>query len=75
MTDPIKDEFISDDYVGNAKPEKPPKPTYWPFILAFGLTLALWSILTGWIIGLCGLLLFFIALAGWIKEINHEEQG
>lgn len=75
MTDPIKDEFAPDDYVGKAKPEKLPKPTYWPFILAFGLTLALWSILTGWIIGLCGFLLFFIALAGWIKEINHEEQG
>jgi hypothetical protein len=74
MINPTKEKLTSEDYVGKAKPEKLPKPTYWPFILAFGLTLSLWGILTGWIIGISGILLFFIALASWIKEINHEEE-
>lgn len=73
MNNSIKEEFNTEDYVGMAKPEKLPNPTYWPFILAIGLTLGLWGILMGWIIGISGFILFFIALAGWIKEINHEE--
>lgn len=62
------------DFVGEAKPKKLPKATYWPFFLALGLTLILWSIETGWMIGLSGLLIFLISLFKWIKDINHEEQ-
>lgn len=75
MTEPTKEKFPTEDYVGTAEPKKLPKPTYWPFVSALGLTLGLWGILMGWIIAISGFILFFIALAGWIKEINHEEQG
>ena len=74
MTDPTKENFATEDYVGKAQPENLPKPTYWPIVFALGLTLGFWGILTGWIIGISGFILLFIALAGWIKEINHEEQ-
>jgi hypothetical protein len=67
-----KGQFNTQDYVGKAKPEKLPKLTYWPFFLALGLTFSLWGILTGWIIGISGLILFFISLAVWIKELNNE---
>ena len=55
-----------------ARPEHLPKPTYWPLLLALGLTFMLWGLLTSWIIGAAGLLLFGIALAGWINILRHE---
>lgn len=74
MNDSTKEKFVTEDYVGKAKPDNLPNPTYWPFVFALGLTLSFWGILTGWIICISGSILLFIALAGWIKEINHEEQ-
>ena len=55
-----------------AKPEILPRPTYWPFFLAMGLTFIFWGLLTTWVILLAGLLIFTIALAGWINQIRHE---
>ena len=55
-----------------ARPEISPKPTYWPFFLAMGLAFIFWGILTTWIILLAGLLIFVIALTGWINILRHE---
>lgn len=55
-----------------ARPERLPKPTYWPFMLALGLTFLFWGMLTTWIIGVAGLLVFGIALAGWVNILRHE---
>ena len=55
-----------------AQPEKLPKPTYWPFFLAFGTILMFWGILTSWIISGIGLIFFGVSLTGWIKEIYKE---
>lgn len=57
-----------------AQPEQLPKPTYMPFFLAFGIVLMFWGILTSWIISGIGLLLFIVALSGWILEIYKELQ-
>lgn len=55
-----------------AKPEELPKPTYWPFFLAFGVVLLFWGILTSWIVSGIGLVMFCVALTGWILEIYKE---
>lgn len=55
-----------------ARPERLPTPTYWPFFLAMGLTFIFWGFLTSWVILVAGLLLFAIALTGWIRILRHE---
>lgn len=54
------------------KPVEIPEPTYWPFLLAFGTTFLVWGIVTSWIISAVGLIVFIIALAGWITDLYHE---
>jgi len=55
-----------------ARPERLPHPTYWPFFLAMGLAFLFWGLLTNWVISAAGLLIFTIALAGWIRILRHE---
>lgn len=55
-----------------AKPEKMPKPTYWPFFLALGLTFAGWGLLTTWYISVAGAIVFVISLVCWINILRHE---
>lgn len=57
-----------------AQPEKLPSPTYWPFFLALGLAFLFWGILTSWIILSVGLLIFIVALIGWINNLRHEDK-
>lgn len=49
-----------------------PEPTYWPAVLAFGITLIFWGILTSWIISGVGLIVFAVAIAGWIGDLSHD---
>lgn len=55
-----------------AKPEILPQPTYWPFFLAMGLVFIFWGLLTTWVVLLAGILIFVIALTGWINQLRHE---
>ena len=55
-----------------AKPEILPKPTYWPFFLALGLTFIGWGLLTTWYFSLAGLIVFVVSLIGWINILRHE---
>ncbi len=57
------------------EPEHLPEPTYWPATMALGATLLLWGIVTSFIISLVGLALFGLSLAGWIREIIHENRS
>ncbi|NML65430.1 hypothetical protein HHL22_09460 [Hymenobacter sp. RP-2-7] len=56
-----------------ARPERLPKPTYWPFFLAVGLAFIFWGLLTTWVILAAGLLIFAISLGGWINILRHEQ--
>ncbi len=53
------------------KPEHVPHPTYWPAVLALGLTFAIWGLITSYVISVVGLVLFAIGLSGWIGELRH----
>ncbi len=53
------------------KPEHVPRPTYWPAVLALGVTFIFWGLITTPIIAGIGLLVGAIGLAGWIGELRH----
>lgn len=53
-------------------PETLPSPTYWPLVMGFGITFIFWGITSNYAISGVGLVLFAIALAGWIGDIRHE---
>lgn len=56
------------------KPDLIPRSTAWPAALALGITFLAWGIITSPVVLGVGLLLFAIALAGWIVEIRHEHR-
>ena len=53
------------------KPEHVPHPTYWPAVLALGITFLVWGLITTYLISAVGLVLFALALGGWIWEMRH----
>lgn len=55
-----------------ARPTRLPRPTFWPFFLAFGIVCIFWGILTNWIVSTVGLIAFALALTGWITDIYNE---
>ena len=55
-----------------AKPERLPKPTYWPFFSALGLMFMGWGLLSFWLFSVVGLIVFVISLIGWINLMRHE---
>jgi hypothetical protein len=56
-----------------------PAPTFWPMVLAFGLTLLIAGIVTHWAVSLVGLLILAKAVTGWwstvIPHEHHESVG
>ncbi|GJM16171.1 MAG: hypothetical protein DHS20C13_14980 [Thermodesulfobacteriota bacterium] len=63
-------------------PEHLPKAGYWPAIMALGITFMLWGLAVGFneivstivILVLIGLILFSLALAGWIGDLRNERK-
>ena len=49
-----------------------PEPTYWPAVMALGIVFLAWGIVASWLITGVGLIMFAVALAGWIGDIQHE---
>lgn len=54
-------------------PEKLPRPTYWPAMLALGIIMTLLGPVSSLGVSAVGLALIVTALAGWIGEIVHEK--
>jgi hypothetical protein len=63
-------------------PEKLPQPGYWPVIMALGITFMLWGLAVGFnevvstivILFFIGLVLFTVALIGWIGDLRDERK-
>ncbi|HVW13360.1 MAG TPA: hypothetical protein VHB54_06055 [Mucilaginibacter sp.] len=69
----VKDEHATAEPEGErALPHRLPKPTYWPFFAALGLTFIFWGLLTTWVILLAGFVILAIAFWGWINILRHE---
>jgi len=56
-------------------PVKLPELTFWPFMLAWGVTFFFWGLITSLIITGVGVLLIIVSITGWIKELNHEVES
>jgi hypothetical protein len=65
-------EIVADAGIVKAKPTELPEPTYWPFFLALGLAFAGWGLLSNWLVSVGGLIVFVVALIGWINILRHE---
>lgn len=63
----------TDDKRHYADPQDLPEPTYWPFMMALGITIGMWWIVSSWTFGVIGVLLFFVALYGWINELRAKK--
>ncbi len=57
---------------GIPRPEKLSPPTYWPVVMALGITVVMWGLATTFLLSGVGLLLFGLALAGWVGEMRGE---
>jgi hypothetical protein len=49
-----------------------PQPSFWPMVLAFGVTLLFFGLVTSAVIGVAGGVVIAWAIAGWIDELRHE---
>jgi hypothetical protein len=54
------------------KPDIIPKPTAWPALMALGITLTAWGLVTSLVLVGVGVLVFGVSLTGWIGDIVHE---
>jgi hypothetical protein len=55
-------------------PEPLPKPTAWPPTLALSITFILWGLISSLIITGVGMVVFAVAMTGWIGDIRHGRQ-
>lgn len=52
-----------------------PSPSYWPIILAFGMTLIAVGVVSTIFISLVGIIVLLVAIVGWTWENRDAEQG
>ena len=55
-----------------AHPQATPKPSYAPFFLALGITMAFWGLATSPVMSAAGFLVFAGALGLWIRDIAQS---
>ena len=60
--------------MNKAQPEEIPEGTYTPFLLAVSVLFIGWGLISYWMISVAGMIGFFIALSGWIKEMLYERR-
>jgi cytochrome c oxidase subunit 1 len=51
-----------------------PSPSYWPIILAFGITLIAIGVVSTIFISLVGIVVMLVAIVGWTWENRAAEQ-
>ncbi len=49
-----------------------PPPTYWPSVMALGIVAVGLGLVTSILVSVVGLVLAFVALAGWIGDLKNE---
>ncbi len=54
-----------------AQPAVIPEPTFWPMVLALGVSISLWGILTSWVFVVAGMMLSLLSLYRWVMELRQ----
>ncbi|MHB2016910.1 MAG: hypothetical protein ACYCW6_08210 [Candidatus Xenobia bacterium] len=60
--------------ITNLQPDVMPTPTYMPAVVALGISLLVWGIITSPIILIAGLGILVLGVAGWIGDLKHESE-
>lgn len=60
--------------MNSSSPPHLPKPTVWPATTALATTFFFWGLISSLIITVVGLIVFAVALTGWIGDIRHGHQ-
>lgn len=55
-----------------AKPAVVPQATGWPPVMALGIALTAWGLITSLIVLGIGVTVLAVSLFGWIGDIRHE---
>ncbi|MGA2232172.1 MAG: hypothetical protein ABSH22_14845 [Tepidisphaeraceae bacterium] len=55
-----------------ALPQRAPEPTYAPFMLALGVTMLFWGLVTSPVMSTGGFAIFVWALWMWIRDIAQD---
>jgi hypothetical protein len=53
--------------------ERLPQPTYWPAVMAVGITSLLWGLVTSLLITLAGGILMAVSVLGWIESAKDGQ--
>jgi hypothetical protein len=70
----LADESVSGAAGDDKNHIQMPAPTFWPMVLAFGLTLLFAGMVTHWVISVIGLVILSRGIVGWWHNvIPHEE--
>lgn len=48
-----------------------PSPTIWPVMIAFGVTLFGFGVMSSLTFAICGAIILLLGVAGWIQELRH----
>lgn len=56
------------------KPDTIPRSTWWPASIALAITFFFWGLVTSPVVLAVGGGLFVVSLAGWIREMRHEQR-
>jgi hypothetical protein len=48
-----------------------PSPTIWPAMIAFGVTLFGFGVMSSLTFAICGAIILLLGVAGWIQELRH----
>ena len=49
-----------------------PPPSFWPIVLAIGTAMALAGIVIHPAVWIVGIVVFLVALAGWLRELGQD---
>jgi cytochrome c oxidase subunit 1 len=52
-----------------------PSPSFWPIVLAFGLTLIAIGVIFGLAVSLVGVIVLLVSIAGWTQENRRVSQA
>ncbi len=53
--------------------EELPLPSYWPVVMALGITLLCFGIISSTLIIIAGIILFVVSIYGWIGDLQNEQ--
>jgi hypothetical protein len=56
------------------EPATAPPPTNWPMFLGLAVVMIAYGVIFAWWFVGVGLVMFFVALAGWIGELRHDRR-